>query len=166
LLGAFLFPKIAQSASFGTITITVTCRYLSISISPGTYAFGIVNPSSINVSQGSNTVKNTGNAPETFAIKGANTANWTLQNNPGTDQFELRAIFNSTMPASGDFGEEDRLTTSSQPSTDTRFAGNETGVSVENGSERHLWFRFSAPTGLSGPHPQQSIEVTVTAQAP
>ncbi|MEW6102900.1 MAG: hypothetical protein AB1630_03630, partial [bacterium] len=144
-----LAPAIAQCASFGTITLTVTCRYLSISISPDTYSFGIVDTNSTVTSTGSNTVKNDGNAPETFWLSGANTANWTLQNAPGINQFSLYAIFNSTQPANNDFGSDDNLTTSSQASTVSRFAGGENGVSVSNNSERHCWFRFAAPTALT-----------------
>jgi len=141
-------------------------RYLSIAVAPGTYQFGIVNPSEVAVSSGSNTVTNDGNTAETFWIKGSNTTNWTLASSAGTDQFVLSCLFNTTQPTTGNFGSEDKLTTTSQASTGSVFAGNETGVSVLAGQKRYSWFKFDAPTALSAAHPQQAIEVTLTAQAP
>jgi len=46
----------------------------------------------------------------------------------------------------------------------TKFAGDETGLSVAVSGARHLWFRFNAPTSTSVTT-QQSITVTVTAAA-
>lgn len=158
-------PSSADAANPATITVTVTIQNLSVSAS-GPIAFGTVTAGSQTVSSGASTVTNDGNSPETFWLSLTDPGGWTaVQSAPGAEEYALLAKFNSGAPGAGTFTYVDHaLSTVSTASSGSKFAGDETGLSVAAAATRSLWFRFNAPTSTVVTA-QQTITVTVTAAA-
>ena len=160
------------AAQTADITVTVTCRMLSVSVSPSSYAFGTVNEGSDTVSTSSITVTNNGNAAETYQIKLTAVSGWTAvqTGTPGADEYMLSAIFHTTgtPPIVGDFADNDALSTSYGTCSATVFAQDdtppETGASVSATDTRNLWFKFYAPSSTTV-GTEQSITVTINATA-
>lgn len=160
------FGGVAFAANPATISVTVTIQNLSVSAT-GPIAFGTVVAGSQTVSTSGSTVTNNGNVVETYSLNLTNPASWTaVQAAPSAaEEYALLAIFNAAAPAATDFGyTNDALSTTSTACTGTKFAGDQTGVSVATSGTRSLWFRFNAPTSTAVSS-QQTITVTVTAAA-
>ncbi len=156
----------AFAANPATITVTVTIQNLSVSTS-GSIAFGTVLSASQTVSGTSSTVTNDGNATETYSLNLTNPTTWTAVQAAPTiaEDYALLAIFNSTAPLATAFSYANHaLSTSAIASSATKFAGDQTGLSVVASGTRKLWFRFNAPTSTAVTT-QQSITVTLTAAA-
>jgi hypothetical protein len=156
----------ALAANPATISVTVTIQNLSVSAT-GPIAFGTVTAASENVSSSGSTVTNDGNVSETLSLSLTNPSTWTaVQAAPSSaEEYALLAKFNSSAPTAASFAYSDHaLSTTSTASSATKFAGNQTGVSVAASGTRSLWFRFNAPTSTSVTT-QQTITVTVTAAA-
>jgi len=155
----------AWAANPATISVTVTIQNLSVSAT-GPIAFGTVVAGSETVSGSASTVTNDGNVTETYSLSLTNPASWTaVQAAPAAEQYALLAQFNSAAPTAASFTYANHaLSTTSTASSGTKFAGNETGLSVAAAATRSLWFRFNAPTSTAVTS-QQSITVTVTAAA-
>jgi len=156
----------ARAGNPATISVTVTIQNLSVS-AVGSIAFGTVTAGSENVSSSGSTVTNDGNVSETLSLSLTNPATWTaVQAAPSAaEEFALLAKFSSSAPTPASFAYADHaLSTTSVGSSATKFAGNQTGLSVAAGKTRSLWFRFNAPTSTSVTT-QQTITVTVTAAA-
>lgn len=153
------------AANPATISVTVTIQNLSVSAT-GPIAFGTVTAGSETVSGSASTVTNDGNVTETYSLSLTNPTNWTaVQAAPAAEQFALSAQFNSAAPTAASFVYANHaLSTTSVASSGTKFAGNETGLSVTALATRSLWFRFNAPTSTAVTS-QQTITVTVTAAA-
>jgi len=144
---------------------------LSISVLPTSYDFGSVLEGSTTLTTSTIVVTNNGNVIETYQLKLTNPTGWTAVQTgaPGVDQYMLSAIFHgATAPVTGDFADNDALRTTYQTCSATVFAKDttppETGVCVEVGGERRLWFRLVAPS-YSNVGTQQSITVTINATA-
>ena len=163
---------IVYAAQTADITVTVTCRNLSVSVDPSSYAFGTVSEGSETVASTAITVTNNGNVNEDFEVKLAAVAGWTaLQaGTPGADEYILGAIFKTAAPTTGDYDDsEDMLSTSFVESSATIFAkdtdaADQKGYSVAASGTRNLWFYFFAPSSTTV-GTQQSITVTVRATA-
>ena len=156
----------AWAANPATISVTVTIQNLSVSAT-GPIAFGTVTTSSSTVSGAASTVTNDGNVTETFSLSLTNPGSWTaVQAAPSAaEEYALLAQFNSSAPTSGSFTYANHaLSTTSVASSGTKFAGDQTGLSVAAAATRGLWFRFDAPTSTAVTT-QQTITVTVTAAA-
>ncbi len=154
------------AANPATISVTVTIQNLSVSAT-GPIALGTVVAGSETVSGSASTVTNDGNVTETYSISLTNPGTWTaVQAAPASaEQYALSAQFNSGAPTAASFTYANHaLSTSSVASSGTKFAGNQTGLSVTATSARSLWFRFNAPTSTAVTT-QQTITVTVTAAA-
>ena len=163
-LGVSVGP--AWAANPATISVTVTIQNLSVSAS-GPIAFGTVVASSQTVSGSASTVTNDGNSIETFSLSITNPTSWTaVQAAPSAaEEYALLAEFNSSAPAAGGFSYANHaLSTASVASSGTKFAGDQTGLSVAVSATRSLWFRFNAPTSTAVTT-QQTLTVTVTASA-
>ena len=160
------------AAQTADITVTVTCRMLSVGVSPGSYAFGAVNEGSDTVASSAITVTNNGNVAETYQVKLTAVAGWTAvqTGTPGANQYMLSAVFHTTgtPPIAGDFADNDALSTSYATSSDTAFAQDdtppETGAGVAATNTRSLWFKFYAPSSTTV-GTEQSITVTINATA-
>jgi hypothetical protein len=77
-------------ATEATITATVTVQNISLSVSDGSIAYGVL---PVNTSRDTcylddtQTVTNDGNVAEDFNIKGKNSENWTLGSTPGSEVY-------------------------------------------------------------------------------
>ncbi len=165
-LSTFGTAGVGQAANPATISVTVTIQSLSVSAT-GPIAFGTVTAGSQSVSSSASTVTNDGNVTETISLSLTNPAGWTaVQAAPSTaEQYALLAQFNATAPTAGSFNYTDHaLSTASVAGSGSKFAGDETGVSVSASGTRSLWFRFNAPTSTAVTT-QQTLVVTVTASA-
>jgi hypothetical protein len=164
LILLFMTPR-AQAANPATINVTVTIQYLSLTAS-GPIAFGTVSSSSATVAADSSHVVNDGNVTETYSLNLSNPAGWTaVQAAPGAEEYCLSAMFNSSLPLTGDFNYADHaISTSSTASSGTKFAGDQTGLSIPTSGVRYLWLKFEAPTATTVPT-QQTVVVTITAAA-
>ena len=157
---------VAHAANPATISVTVTIQALSVSTT-GPIAFGTVVVGSETVSGSASTVTNDGNVTETFSLSLTNPGSWTaVQAAPSSaEDYALLAKFNSAAPTAVSFTYADHaLSTVSVASSATKFAANQTGLSVTAAGTRSLWFRFNAPTSTAVTT-QQNITVTVTASA-
>lgn len=165
LLVSFLWASAIHAANPATISVTVTIQNLSVSAT-GPIAFGTVIASSVTVSSAASTVTNDGNVTETYSLDLTDPAGWTaVQAAPGVETYALHAQFNSVAPAAPSFTYADHaLSTTSIASSATKFAGDETGLSVAAAATRSLWFKFEAPTSTAVTT-QQNIVVTITAAA-
>jgi hypothetical protein len=161
----FSFASVVHAANPATINVTVTIQNLSVSAT-GPIAFGTVVVSSVTVSIDSSRVVNDGNVTETYWLMLTNPGGWTaVQAAPAAEQYCLSAQFNSSQPTAVSFTYANHaLSTTSTACSATKFAGNQTGLSVATSGVRYLWFKFEAPTSTSVTT-QQTIVVTVTAAA-
>ena len=154
-----------HAANPATINVTVTIQNLSVSAT-GPIAFGTVAAASVTVSTDSSHVVNDGNVTETYWLMLTNPGGWTaVQAAPASEQYCLSAKFNSSRPTSGSFTYADHaLSTTSTACSASKFAGDQTGLSVAVSGARYLWFKFEAPTSTTVTT-QQTIVVTITAAA-
>lgn len=161
----FFYASAIHAANPATINVTVTIQNLSVSAT-GPIAFGTVVVSSVTVSTDSSHVVNDGNVTETYWLMLTDPGGWTaVQAAPAAEQYCLSVQFNSDEPASGDFNYTDHaLSTTSTVCSASKFAGDQTGVSVATSGVRYLWFKFEAPSSTTVTT-QQTIVVTVTAAA-
>jgi hypothetical protein len=162
----FFYASAIQAANPATINVTVTIQNLSVSAT-GPIPFGVVVEASTTVSSDSSHVVNDGNVIETYSLNLTDPGGgWTaVQAAPGSEEYCLSVQFNSDEPASGDFIYADHaLSTTSTACSGTKFAGDQTGVSVATTGERYLWFKFEAPSSTTVTT-EQTIVVTVTASA-
>ena len=168
LLGLWTVESV-DAADTATITVTVTCRSLGVTVSPTTWAIpGVVELNSINLSTAF-TVTNTGNAQQDFRLNAANSADWTIGATPGSNIFRMSAIFKDTAPLATDFIANDDLTTAAVTATAAIFCIDADlpavkGYDVLAAATRNLWLRFQAPTATTATV-SQSITVTITAIA-
>jgi len=156
----------AHAGNPATISVTVTIQNLSVSAS-GPVAFGTVVAGSQTVSSGGSTVTNDGNVTETYSVSITNPATWTaVQAAPSSaEEYALLAQFSSSTPTANSFTYANHALSSSPVTcSGTKFAGDQTGLSVPVSGARTLWFRFNAPTSTSVTT-QQNITVTLTASA-
>jgi hypothetical protein len=165
LLMIFFYSSAVQAANPATINVTVTIQNLSVSAT-GPIAFGTVVASSVTVSSDSSHVVNDGNVTETYSLDLTDPSGWTaVQAAPASEQYCLSAQFNSDQPASGDFNYTDHaLSTTSTACSASKFAGDQSGLSVPASDTRYLWFKFEAPTSTTVTT-EQTIVVTITASA-
>ncbi len=156
----------AFAANPATISVTVTIQNLSVSAT-GPIAFGTVVAGSQTVSSSASTVTNDGNVVETMSLSLTNPSSWTaVQAAPSSaEEYALLAQFNAAAPTAASFTYANHaLSTTSVASSGTKFAGDQTGLSMAVSGTRSLWFRFNAPTSTAVTT-QQTISVTVTASA-
>lgn len=151
-----------QAANPATIDVTVTVQSLSVSAT-GPIAFGTVNSGSVTVNSTASTVTNDGNVTETYSLN-LTDPSWTaVQAAPAAEEYCLSAQFNSSEPTAVSFTYTDHaLSTTSTACTASKFAGDQTGVSVATSATRSLWFKFEAPSSTTETS-EQTIVVTVTA---
>ncbi len=155
----------APSARAADMTVTASVQTISVSVSAGPTAFGILVASDSAVASAAITVTNTGNDAATYSLSVANSANWTVGSAVGANQFSLSCMFNGSQPAMAGFDvDDDRLTTSAVACTASLFAGDETGLNVAAAATRSLWFKFQAPSS-SSTQTEETITATVTAAA-
>jgi hypothetical protein len=140
-------------ATEATITATVTVQNISLSVSDGSIAYGII-PAGYSKStcdlDDAQTVTNDGNVAEDFNIKGKDSENWTLADTAGTNQYVHKF---ATSPCPVTWGGT-ALTTSYQTMA--------TNIPV-NGSVT-LNLQITTPTATNY-YTQQDVSVMVMAAA-
>ena len=159
-----------------TLDVTVLIRFLAVEVDDvdDPYDFGIVDTGSENVATSSVTVTNDGNAAEDFLLQiTTSPANLTVEEAAASpdnqDEYQLYALFDSDGGlVAGDFGADDLILESAQRDGDTNFQSlnaDQDADDVAASASIELWLKFYAPPSISAAHPQQTIEVTFTAQA-
>ena len=171
-----LFVSLAQAAQSDSVTVTVTVTpSISVEIQETDLSLGSVAAGGILLSATAVTVRNTGSGiKETYSLSltdpvdpttGAKT--WEAVQDEAAriaEKYILNAAFDSD-GAGTIWGETNHaLSIIPTPCTDTKFAGDQTGVGVAYNGVRKLWFQFKAPTATTV-STEQSIAVTITAQA-
>lgn len=145
---------------------------LQITVTTATsYDFGQVNGGSVALSATTFDIMNSGTVIQTVSFSVSNTAGgWVPVSTglPGFNEFELDAQFNYPGPPAAWTAVDHALPgypSGPEPSTGTRFAGNEHGMSTGLGLTRHLWVRLLAPSTTNQTLRQRMV-ITVTAQTP
>ena len=176
---SLLIPSQAAAATSSDITVTVTITHLSLSVTDGTVAFGLVDTSSETVSSAAEVVTNDGNIAETYTLQLTTSDVMTvgeMETGTGVDTFVLQALFTGSggaAPASGDFGADGGADDDVVKSSGTQSAsatvygfasGTGTGASVPASGVRDLYLKYSAPTSVTS-GAQEDLVVTLTATA-
>jgi hypothetical protein len=164
------------AATTDTLDVLVLVRYLSVEVdnADDPYDFGIVDLATQNVATSSVTVTNDGNAAEDFLLQiTGSPANLSVEEAAASpddpDEYQLYALFDSDGGlVAGDFGADDLILESATRDGDSFFqsgSADQTADDVASAAAVELWLMFYAPPSLSAAHPQQTITITVTAQA-
>jgi hypothetical protein len=146
------FVSGAKAALTQDLTITVTPNGTkSVSLSGATLDFGTLNLASTNNISSSVTVTNDGNVPEAFGlrIKTADSV-WSSGASAAPNVYNLRALFNSSLPVAGDFLANDDVVTQGSAVVATGagsiYSGNQDASVVDPATDRGLWFKLDMPT--------------------
>ncbi|MDD5174141.1 MAG: hypothetical protein PHV48_04880 [Candidatus Omnitrophica bacterium] len=147
-----------------TINVTVSiAQEASISVTGGPVDFGTMKIGDSAVSTSAVVIKNDGSGSnQTYSLLLINPSGWTaVTTEPGVDQYRLSSAFDATgnviwNPANH------ALTTSSQISTVTKFAGSETGTAVPYSADRHLYLKLETPSATSSSG-SKTMQIVVTA---
>lgn len=159
--------KIEAQPRAGEITVK-TLFPLSVSVSPDFWQVGELPPSSV-VTMNEETkiiVTNDGQEKETCALQLINPQSWQCsQTAVGSDTYILNAAFSSNAGNITWTEANHALSTAVVPCSDTKFAGDQSGVNILPGETRSLWLQFKAPdsTTVEG---EQEIKVIINAQTP
>lgn len=153
----------AQSDSL-SVKVTVTPA-LSVNITETALALGSVATGSITASTSAVTVTNDGSGVnETYSLSLTNPLGWTAsQTAAGVETYVLNALFDADGTGISWSETNHALSTTPVACSTTKFAGDQTGISVLYNAVRKLWFQFKAPTATNV-NTEQSISVTITAQ--
>lgn len=152
----FMESSQVDAADTAVVSATVTVQNVSITVSPGTVAYGTMSlntskstiPADLNAAQ---TMTNNGNVAEQFNIQGQDSANWTLGLTAGSDIYVHQFCAAScTSPPTNFTG----LTTNYQT----------LAASVAASGTQTLHLRLTTPTA-SSVFTQQSVDVTLQAVA-
>jgi hypothetical protein len=172
-------PDTTNAPQILVVTLTVNAPALSISVSPTSWAVGIVATGTNRISTPDSkiSVTNDGNVTETFTLQISSQdnqsppTNWTASASSagaGDKVYVLSGIFcaQTDAPVAGSFNQtiyNDVLTTNEVDATSNMFAyaeGTTNGVAVPETVGRSLWLRFDSPTaGAGGIEHQITIQV-------
>lgn len=166
ILTCYLIPK-AEAAQSDSLAVKVTVApSISVSITEDTLSLGSVSAGGTKVSAAAVTVINDGSGVnETYSLSLTNPTGWTAsQTAAGAEVYVLNAAFSNAVSGITWDVANHALSNSAVVCSATKFAGDQTGVSVPYNATRKLWFQFKAPTATTV-GTEQSIVVTITAQA-
>ena len=168
LIAASVLPVFAQNT--GVVTATVTPQLISVSVSPGSVAYGIMALSASDASRtvklsGTITATNNGNVAENFNIKGSDATGgstpWTLSDTPpdvgavGANTY-VHDFDNTT---GGSFVEAEDKSLNSNT-----YKALATNVAATSGTA-NLELQMNMPTSSTDASAQKSTTVTVLAVA-
>ena len=132
---------------------------LGVSVTPGAFDFGIMNPGVSTTNDGAPlTVENTGGIIEDIGVRirvQDDRGEWTA-GIPGLNVYALSTRLSELI---GTFTSGDVLTTAVQWCDGTKFAGG--GNDMPPAATVKQWFEFSAPTAVEGPHAADQHTITV-----
>jgi hypothetical protein len=155
------------AASSDSLTVKVTVApSISVSITESELQLGSVTAGGTKLSTAGVTVTNDGSGVnETYSVSLTNPAGWTAsQTAAGVEIYVLNAAFDADGTGITWNNANHALSTTPVPCSATKFAADQTGVSVAYNATRKLWFQFKAPTATTI-GTEQGIVVTITAQA-
>ena len=155
------------AASSDSLAIKVTVNStLGVDITEPTVDFGSVGVGTTSLSTAGVSVTNTGSGiAETYQLNIANPSGWTAsQSAVGNNVYVLNAAFDNDGTGITWSAANDALSATPVSCSATKFAGDQTGLSVPSSAVRKLWFQFLAPT-QSSVSTQQTITLTITAVA-
>lgn len=156
-----------EAAQSDAVAVKVTIApSISVSVTEDTLTLGSVATGGTKVSAAAVTVTNDGSGVnETYSLSLANPAGWTAsQTALGVETYVLNTAFSNAVSGITWDVSNHALSTTPIVCSASKFAGDQTGVSVPYNGIRKLWFQFKAPT-VTTVGTEQSIVVTVTAQA-
>ena len=158
-------PAHAASSASVAVKVTITPA-ISVTITESSLVLGSVSAGGTVVSPSGVTVTNNGSGiKETYSLSLVNPSGWTAsQSAAGSETYVLNAAFSNAVSGITWAEANHALSTTPVVSSTTKFAGDQTGVSVPYNTTRKLWFEFNAPTATAATA-EQSITVIVTAQA-
>lgn len=148
----------------GSTTVTVTVSNYTVSVNvTGSVNLGALIVNATGYSSAAVAVQNSGNVKESFWLSLTNPSGWTSGSSAGDNQFVLLGAFDAAGGASFPWSVTNNvISTTPSKATATRFAGSQSGLGVDIGASRNLWFAFGAPTHTSVTS-AQVIPVTITA---
>lgn len=159
--------KIQALPKVGEVTVYIEPR-LSVAVTLNYWNIGETDPEAI-VTMTRNekiSVLNDGNLATTYSLGLLNPSGWQAsQAQVGRDRYILNAAFASSSKKIQWDETVHALSTSPVVCTETKFAGDQTGVNVVTDDARTLWLQFKAPTQTTI-ETQQSIEVIINAEQP
>ncbi len=161
---AALFSTYAFAANSATINVTVSiAAQASISVTGGPVDFGTMGIGASSVSTTQVVVKNNGSGGnETYSISLIDPSGWTsVVTAPGAEQYRLSCAFDADGSLTWN-PTNNALTTTTQASTATKFAGDETGLHVPYNADRHLYFKMETPSSTSSTT-GKTIQVVIVA---
>jgi hypothetical protein len=167
VLSLALGASVALAAQSDSVTLKVRVTpAISVNITETELLLGDLAAGGIKTSATGVTVTNNGSGVnETYSVSLTNPSAWTAdQTAAGVEKFVLNAAFDADGGGIVWDNAKHALSTTPVASTATKFAGDQTGISVPYNETRKLWFQFKAPTATTS-GAEQSIVVTVTAQA-
>ena len=159
LVGVSAYAETAQD-----VTLTVTIRALGVSVTPNSYAFGVLNLGDTKVSETALVVKNEGNAAEDIGIRIKDEDDkdeWTADG-PDANKYKLSSRLAT---AAGTFVAGDALGTTVAWCDGTAFGGG--GNDMAGQATVNQWFQFQAPSSVSGANAsgEHAIVVEVSCRA-
>jgi hypothetical protein len=156
--------RFTGAATGGSTTVTVTVKNYTVSVNvTGTVNLGQLIVGATGYAASAVVVENSGNVKESFWLSLTNPSGWTSASTSGDNQFVLMGAFDATGGALFPWNvANDVVTTSPSKASATRFAGSQSGLGVDIGGSRNLWFAFGAPTHTTV-ETAQVIPVTITA---
>lgn len=133
----------------GEVTVTISGA-TGVSIIEGSIDLGIVDPGTSKAG-GPITIKNIGTVNEDFWLAVSEPAGWKVitSEDPGHNEFKMYGAFASALAAITWNETNHVLSTESEISTTTRFAGDVTGEGVVPDATRDLYINFFAPKTTS-----------------
>lgn len=167
IVASFFLMAQAQAASSDSVAVKVTISpSISVNITEENLSLGSVVAGAIKVSTSAVTVTNNGSGiTETYSLSLTNPAGWTAsQAATAAETYVLNAAFDADGSAITWSEANHALSTIATPCSVTKFAGDQTGLSVPYNAVRKLWFQFKAPIATSV-GTEQNIVINITAQA-
>ena len=159
-----LLSTTAFAGNSATINVTVSiAAQASISVTGGPVDFGTMSIGASSVSTAPVVVKNNGSGGnETYSISLIDPSGWTsVVTAPGAEQYRLSCAFDADGSLTWN-PTNNALTTTTQASTATKFAGDETGLHVPYNADRHLYFKMETPSSTTSTT-GKTIQVVIVA---
>ena len=153
-----------------TVRVTITSALEITVVSGELIDFGSMAPGAVaSIDDTPTVIKNSGSGvDQTYKMYADSPSGWTAGSSAANNTYVLQALFNGSLPTSGNFGSEDTLGEDSgneitaDGTTVLTIDGSYSGLSVAYDAERTIWYKFQPPatSSLTG---TQNITVTITA---
>ncbi len=144
-------------------------KITSVTITAEEHYFGQLDLGQSTMTVEAITVKNTGNVPVTYSIKGSTLTEgtpWFFAGEQGWDEFVLKGAFHNEKPSKEAFDTYSNIILSEYRDcsvTDYTIDGSQAGVNIPKGGELKLWLNFRMPVQTTTPE-EQEMSVTIGAK--